>query len=90
MKGTYYDEANTDRLKDEYIMLLYRQMRDNGYAPRVDINPDFTLEYNEKQNEWHFKLSVYGVFVGKKKAREISSIYGYRPTYMEADENVGA
>jgi len=90
MKGTYYDEANTDRLKDEYILLLNRQMRDNGYAPRVDIDPDFTLEYDSVNNEWKFQLSVYGVFVGKKKAKEVSSLYGYRPSYMEVSDEIGA
>jgi hypothetical protein len=47
-------------------------MRHRGYVPRYDIDTDFTISYNGKTFE--FILSVYGVYVGKKKAEELCGI----------------
>lgn len=64
--GEIHDEACIPRLKNEYTLLLTRMMKSKGYLVRYDIDPDFTIEYNGKA--FDFKLSVYGVFVGKKRA----------------------
>lgn len=70
--GEIYDESTIVRLKEEYIFMLKAMMKSKGYLVRYDIDPDFTLSYNGKG--FYFALSIYGVFVGKKKAQWFDGI----------------
>lgn len=70
--GEIYDEAAIPRIKEQYIDLLKFMMKHKGYVIRYDIDPDFTVEYTGKG--FKFLLSVYGVFVGKRKAQCLSGI----------------
>ena len=70
--GEIYDESIIPRVKDQYIFMLTMMMKSKGYLVRYDIDPDFTIEYNGKT--FNFVLSVYGVFVGKKKAQWFDGI----------------
>lgn len=72
LDGEIYDEAAIPRIKQEYIDLLASMMKHKGYVLRFDIDPDFTVEYTGKS--FKFILSVYGVFVGKRKAQCLSGI----------------
>jgi hypothetical protein len=65
LEGEIYDESAIPRIKDQYIRMLNDLMHCKGYLPRIDIDPDFTVMYNGKTFE--FKLSSYGVYVGKRK-----------------------
>jgi len=76
LEGDILDEAFTPRLKTEYIKLLLLEMRLSGYVPRIDIDPDFTIEYNNRIEIFTFKLSLHGVYVGKKKSEWIIGIDG--------------
>lgn len=67
LEGEIYDDSIIMRIKEEYILMLKSMMRCKGYLIRYDIDPDFSLQYNGKT--FDFVLSVYGVFVGKKKAQ---------------------
>lgn len=51
-------------------------MKLSGYVQRLDIDPDFTIEYNEEKSTFNFILSLHGVYVGKKQAEWISGIDG--------------
>lgn len=83
LDGVIHDESAIGRLKIEYIRLLVSEMRIVGYAPRFDIDPDFTISYNEKNNIFTFELSVHGVYVGKKKAQCILGLDIHRPIYTQ-------
>ena len=72
LDGSIYDDSFIPRLKEEYIRILETQMKLQGYAPRLDIDPDFTIEYTGKN--YDFRLSVYGTFVGKRNAECITGI----------------
>lgn len=74
--GIIQDEALLGRLKIEYIRLLVSEMRLSGYVPRFDIDPDFTLRYNESKDFFEFELSIYGVYAGKRKSEWIAGIDG--------------
>ena len=65
--GEIYDESAIPRLREQYIFMLTMMMKSKGYLIRYDIDPDFTISYNGKG--FDFILSVYGIFVGKKKAQ---------------------
>lgn len=83
IEGTLYDESHTDRLKHEYVALLVLQMKADGYVVRADIDPDWTMSYMSPAKGFKFKLSVYGAYVGKKKAQEVDRLYGYKPQYVK-------
>jgi hypothetical protein len=76
LDGIIYDDSAILRLKTEYIRLLVSEMKISGYVPRFDIDPDFTIRYNEKIEIFEFKLSIYGTYVGKKKAEWIIGLDG--------------
>jgi hypothetical protein len=52
--------------------MVINGMRNKGYVPRYDIDIDFTISYNGRT--FDFKLSVYGVYVGKEKAKCILGV----------------
>lgn len=72
LSGEIYDDSDIVRLKDQYVFMVISVMKNHGYVPRYDIDPDFTIGYNGKT--FDFKLSVYGVYVGKAKAKCIIGI----------------
>jgi hypothetical protein len=76
MNGNIHDESAIPRLRMEYIRLLTTEMRMSGYVPRLDIDPDFTLSYNEIKQNFTFNLSIYGSYIGRKKSEWISGIDG--------------
>jgi hypothetical protein len=75
--GTISDDKYFARLRLEYIDLVVLKMRYDGYVPRFDIDPDWSLSYNGES--YDFKLSVYGVYVGRKKAQCIQGKVGNSP-----------
>lgn len=74
LSGNIHDEASLWRLRVEYQRLLDSEMRLSGYVPRLDINQDFTVDYNYEKQYFEFELSIYGVYVGKKKSEWISGV----------------
>ena len=70
--GEIYDEAAIPNIKEQYINILKIIMQGKGYVIRYDIDPDFTVQYNGKT--FNFLLSVYGVFLGKRKAQCVSGV----------------
>jgi hypothetical protein len=76
LDGNIYDDSAILRLKTEYIRLLVSEMKISGYVPRFDIDPDFTMRYNEKAEIFEFKLSIYGIYIGKKKTEWIVGLDG--------------
>jgi len=75
LDGIIHDDADLVRLKMEYVKLVLNQMRMSGYVPRFDIDTDFTISYNHKKEYYEFELSIYAVFVGKKKSKWILGIH---------------
>ena len=74
LEGSIYDDSAIWRLKIEYMRLMISEMRLSGYVPRIDIAPDFTMSYNEKSESFNFELSLYGIYVGKRKSEWIFGV----------------
>lgn len=85
LDGQIYDDALIPRLQNEYIKILNTQMKLQGYAPRLDIDPQFTIQYNGCS--YDFKLSVYGTFVGKRNAECIQGLDGSKPIYIQNNKS---
>jgi len=74
LDGIIQDESSLGRLKQEYIRLLSSEMRLSGYVPRIDIDPDFTIDYDDRKQYFKFEISMHGVHVGKRKSEWIIGI----------------
>ena len=61
-------------------------MRDSGYALRLDIDPDFTINYNKNTETFTFKVSIYGSYVGKKKIECVVGIDGTEVIYTQPNK----
>jgi hypothetical protein len=72
LDGEIYDDSHIIRLKDQYKTMIINGMKADGYVPRYDIDTDFTLSYNGKT--FDFKISIYGIYVGKRKAQCLEGI----------------
>jgi hypothetical protein len=83
LDGIIYDDSTIARLKIEYIKLLLIEMETLGYVPRLDLDPDFTIRYNEKVQIFEFKLTTYGIYVGKKKTQWIIGLDGTKVIYTQ-------
>jgi hypothetical protein len=55
----------------EYVESL---MRDYSYVPALDLEPQFTRDYDPETESFKFTLSVYGVKVEKEKAWQTGGI----------------
>jgi hypothetical protein len=85
--GIIHDEATIARLKTEYIRLVLLEMRLSGHVPRLDIDPDFTISYNEYNEYFEFKLSIHGTYIGKRKSECILGIDGTRVIYIQQSKS---
>ena len=74
LDGQISDDSLIPRMKDEYVRLLNDVMRESGYAPRLDVEPSWSISYNG--NYYEFILSVYGSYIGKKNAQCVLGIDG--------------
>jgi hypothetical protein len=74
ISGLIKDDSSIVRLRAEYSKLIDTEMRIAGYVPRLDLSEDFTIKYNHKKEYFEFKLSIYAVYVGKKKSEWILGI----------------
>lgn len=70
------DSSNLVEAKDRLVQFIEAQMRDNGFVPCLDIEPQFTRDYNAEKEIYNFQLSVYGIKVGRAKACETAGIMG--------------
>ena len=77
--GVIHDDSMIGRLREEYIRLLISEMKLSGYVPRIDLDPDFTIGYNETKNFFEFQLSIQAVYAGKRKSKWIAGIDGTNP-----------
>ena len=76
LDGIIKDDSVIARLKQEYIRLLKVEMKMSGYAVRLDIDPDFTISYNEIKEYFEFRISLHGIYVGRKQIEWIAGIDG--------------
>ncbi len=87
LDGIIYDDSMIGRLKEEYIRLLISEMRLSGYVPRIDLDPDFTIRYNEIKNFFEFELSIHAVYAGKRKSEWIAGIDGTNPILIPQNKS---
>jgi hypothetical protein len=83
IEGEILDDSLIARLKDEYTRLLVSQMRIANHVPRIDIEPDVTIKYNSKRKIFTFKITIYGVNVGRENIECIKAVDKTVPIYIQ-------
>jgi hypothetical protein len=68
MQGQIHDDSAIPRLRKQYESLIEGDMRSQGYIPILDLDIQFSLDYDEPTDTYEFEIVVYGVYVGKKKS----------------------
>ena len=65
----FADDSGIPRLKYQYESMLTHDMRSKGYARVLDIDTNFSVQFDGQT--WVFLMTLYGVYVGKKKAWQL-------------------
>ena len=86
LEGKIHDDADLARLKLQYLKLVLLQMRLSGYVPKFDIDTDYTIQYNYNKKYFEFELSIYGIYVGKKKSQWILGINKNQVLYYQQNK----
>ena len=76
MSGVIKDDSIFQSSRENYERLLVQQMRDKGYVPVLDMQPQFNIKYNHDKDHYTFNLVMYGMYLGKKKAYEYEGFSG--------------
>jgi len=74
--GEIDNDNNIPKIRTRYEAILIDMMRSTGYVPNLDLEPAFSLKYNE--GKYDFLLSMYGVYIGKAKAKCHHGVAGNR------------
>ena len=57
--------------REKMEKLMDSHMRNLGYVPHLDLDSQYSISYNLERETFDFHITVYGVYVGKKRAHEI-------------------
>lgn len=69
---SFKDDSDMIRVRAQYENLLTQDMKGKGYSRVLDIDPAFSVEFDGET--WVFLMTLYGVYVGKKKAWQSEGI----------------
>lgn len=76
IEGTIADDNFIFGHRDKIEKVLDTQVRDSGYVPHLDLDTNYSISYNLESNTYEFSITMYTVYVGKKRAWEIVGITG--------------
>lgn len=76
ISGVIKDDAGILKSRENYERLLVQDMRDRGYVPVLDLEPQFSIKYNQSKDTYSFFLEMFGVYIGKRKAQEVEGFSG--------------
>ena len=68
------DDSVIPQIRERYESILIDMMRSNGYVPHLDVDPAFSLEYNDEK--YKFLLTIYGVYIGRARAQCYLAVSG--------------
>lgn len=67
-------DAEVSRTRDRLVDFVEGMMRDQGFVPALDLEPQFTLDFDPETQQFKFALSVYGVKIDKDKTWSVGGI----------------
>jgi hypothetical protein len=69
-------DSNLVQSKTRLVEAIEGTMRDEGFAPVLDMDPQWTLSYIPKSEKYTFALTVYGTYVGKDESWSTGGVMG--------------
>lgn len=76
ISGVIKDDSKILKAREDYERLLVQDMRDRGYVPVLDLEPQFSIKYNHSKDNYSFFLEMFGVYIGKRKAQDVEGFSG--------------
>lgn len=64
------------KAKERLVEAQEAIMRDEGFVPDLDKEPQFTMSYLPQLSKFTFELTIYGIHVGRDKAWATGGIMG--------------
>lgn len=77
LEGTIASDADIPRTRYNVESTILTHMRNTGYIPLLDLDPSFSTEYTD--DTWTFKITIHGIYVGKKKASMWEGMFMDKP-----------
>jgi len=77
-EGVVAEGVDVVEFKSQQIRWVENSMRVEGYVPALDIEAQYTQQYDPKNNFFTFKISVYGLYVGEGAACEAAGVMNGR------------
>jgi hypothetical protein len=67
-------DIEVSQTKERLVDFVEGMMRDQGFVPALDLEPQFTLDFDSETEQFTFALSVYGVKIDKDKTWNVGGI----------------
>lgn len=74
--GVLHQDSDIPRIRAQMESLTVHDLRARGYVPVLDLDTQWATAYDEETDTWTFTLSVYGMYLGKRKAYEWEGFSG--------------
>lgn len=74
LEGQSKDSGVLAASRLEYERHLSINMQEEGYVPVLDLAPFLRIEYDVERDVFNWVLTVQGVYVGKRRAKELLGI----------------
>ena len=74
--GVLGQDSDIPRIRAQYESLLVHDLRGSGYVPVLDLDTQWSTEYDVGSDTWIFTLSIYGIYLGKKRSYQWEGFSG--------------
>ena len=74
--GTLGDDSKFASLREQYETMIIHNMRDVGCVPVLDLDTLWSTSFDAKSKQYGFTISVFGIYVGRRKAFLIEGMSG--------------
>jgi hypothetical protein len=76
--GIVAEGTNVVEFKNSQVRFVEGLMRDEGFVPALDIEAQYTQQYDAEQNHFTYQVSVYGIYVGREQAWRAAGVMNGR------------
>ncbi len=76
VEGNAVDVETVYRLRAWIENEIIAGMNNQGYLPVLDITPSLMVDYDQATTHFNYCVTVQGVYVGRKLARDNEGVYG--------------
>lgn len=74
LSGEFTDDSFALHTRVNAELAINYMMRDSGYVKVLELDPVWSTYYNGEQNKWTFEMTIYGMYIGKRKAKKFAGI----------------